>query len=162
MEPKGSLLHSQEPTKCLYSELDQSSPCPPPNPISWRSILILSSHLCLGLPSALLPSGVCTKTLYAPLLFPICATCPNHLIHLDLTTKVTFGEEMRQLSSSLYSLLHSYYLISLGTKYSPQHPIHKHSRSTFLHQCKQPSFTPIQNKSQNYSPVYLNFFHIFG
>ena len=29
----------------------------PPHSTSWRSILILSSHLCLGLPSGLLPSG---------------------------------------------------------------------------------------------------------
>jgi len=28
-----------------------------PHPTFWRSILILSSHLCLGLPSGLFPSG---------------------------------------------------------------------------------------------------------
>jgi len=28
-----------------------------PHPTSWRSILILSTHLCLGLPSGLFPSG---------------------------------------------------------------------------------------------------------
>ena len=42
-----------------------------PRPISWRSILILSAHLCLGLPSGLLPSGFPTKTLYTPLSSPI-------------------------------------------------------------------------------------------
>jgi hypothetical protein len=28
MEPKGSLPHSQKPSTCPYSELDQSNPCP--------------------------------------------------------------------------------------------------------------------------------------
>ena len=33
----------------------------PPHHTSWISILILFSHLCLGLPSGLLPSGLSTK-----------------------------------------------------------------------------------------------------
>ena len=37
-----------------------------PHPTSWRSILILSTHLRLGLPSGLFPSGFTTKTLYTP------------------------------------------------------------------------------------------------
>ena len=37
-----------------------------PHPTSWRSILILSTHLRLGLPCGLLPSRFPTKTLYTP------------------------------------------------------------------------------------------------
>ena len=82
MEPEGSLLDSQVPTTCSYPELALSSPYPHIT-LPWRSTLILSSHLCLGLPSGLFPSGFATKTLYTPLLSPLLTTCPAHLILLE-------------------------------------------------------------------------------
>ena len=78
-----------------------------PHPTSWRSVLILFTHLHLGLPSGLLPSGFPTKTLYTPLSSPICATCPYHLILLDFITRTILGEEYKSFSSSLCYLLHS-------------------------------------------------------
>jgi hypothetical protein len=74
----------------------------PPRPTSWRSKLILSSHVRLGLPSGLFPSGFPTKTPYKPLLSPIRATCPAHLILLDFITRTILGEEYRSFRSSLY------------------------------------------------------------
>ena len=69
MEPEGSLLHSQASATCPYPGPDQSSPHTHIQP-PWRSILILSTHLRLGLPSGLFPSGFPTKTLYVPLSSP--------------------------------------------------------------------------------------------
>ena len=78
-----------------------------PHPTSWRSILILYTHLRLGLPSCLFPSGFPTKTPYTPLSSPIRSTCPAHLILLDFITRTKLGEEYRSFSSPLCNLLHS-------------------------------------------------------
>jgi len=75
-----------------------------PYSTSWRSILILSSHLSLGLPKGPFPSDFPTKTLYTPLPSTIRATCPA-LILLDFITRTILGEEYRSLSSSLCSFL---------------------------------------------------------
>ena len=76
--------------------------CPPPtpqHPTSWRSIFILSSHLLLGIPSGLFPSGLPTKTLYTTFFSPIRATCTTHLSLLDSFTRKIFGERYKSLSS---------------------------------------------------------------
>ena len=59
-----------------------------PHLTSWKSILILSSHLRLGLPSGLFPSYLLTKTQYTPLLYPIRATCRLHHVLLGLITRI--------------------------------------------------------------------------
>ena len=64
--PKVHYGGTQEPVTYPYPEPHKSSPCP--HHTSWISILILSSHLCLGLTSGLIPSGFPTKILYALLL----------------------------------------------------------------------------------------------
>ena len=105
MEPKGSHCFHKcplpVPILCLIN------PVHTPHPTSLTSILILSSHLHLDLPSGVFPSGFSTKILYMPLLSPICETCPAYLILLDFVTQKILGEEYRSLSSSICSFLHS-------------------------------------------------------
>jgi len=83
------------------------------HPTSWKSVLIISAHLGLGLPSGLFPSGFPTKILYTPLSSLIRTTCQAHLILLDFITRTILGEEYKSFSSSLRNLLHSPYTSSL-------------------------------------------------
>jgi hypothetical protein len=67
-----------------------------PHVTSGRSILTLTSHLRLRLPSRPFPSGFPAKTLYAPLLCHKHAKSPVHLLFLDVITRITFGETDHQ------------------------------------------------------------------
>ena len=121
----------------------------PPHSTSWRSILILSSHL--GLPSGLFPPGFPTKTLVTPLVSPIRATCPAYRILPDFITRIILGEEYISLSSSLCSFLHSLVTSSLLGPNIPLNTLFSNTLNlrTFLPQCEWPSFTPIQNNRQD-------------
>jgi hypothetical protein len=83
--------HRSHDSPPLIPVLNQINPVQLPYPTSWKSILILSYHLCLGLPSRLFPSGFPTKILYAPLLSLTRTTCTAHLIVLVLTARIIFG-----------------------------------------------------------------------
>ena len=105
MEPEGSLPHSQMPATCPYPISYRSSPYPP-HPTFWWSILILFSHLRLGLPSISFPQvsppKPCTR-LSSPhtcYMFPL-------LVFLDFMSRTILGEEYRSFSSFLGSFLYS-------------------------------------------------------
>jgi len=83
-----------------------------PHPTSWRYSLILSTHLRLGLPIGLFPSGFPTKTVYTPLSSPNHATFPFHFILLDFIAHTILGEEYKSLSSLLCNLIFSVTLIT--------------------------------------------------
>lgn len=72
-----------------YPVLSQITPIHTPKLASLSSILILSSHLYLDLPSGSFPSGIPTKISYAFLVSHICATCPA----FNLIILPTFGSQ---------------------------------------------------------------------
>jgi hypothetical protein len=73
-------------------------------PFYLRSILTLPTHLHLGCPCGLFPSGFPTNTLYAFLFAPVSATCSLHLILLDLIILILPRENYKLWRSS-YSFL---------------------------------------------------------
>jgi hypothetical protein len=102
MEPEGSLPCSQELSTGPYPESDRSSPN---HPILSKIHFNIATHLRLGLPSGLFPSGFPTNILYAFLLSPIRATFHVHLIFLDLIILIMFGKKYKLWSSSSCSFL---------------------------------------------------------
>jgi hypothetical protein len=79
MEPQGSSSRTQKHDTVLYPKPNKSSSCNTYPHIYLRSILILFSHLRLGPPSGLLPSGFsmklsthfCTSTLEHPIIIRV-------------------------------------------------------------------------------------------
>ena len=102
--------------------LSQINPVHSFHPTSWRSILILSSHLRPDLPSVLFPSGFPTKN-------PVCTTplphtCymfrPSHSSRFDHPKDIWCGVQIITLLMQFSPV--PCYLVPLNPKYSPQHP----------------------------------------
>ena len=79
-----------------YPEPDKSSMCL--HPTSWRTILLVSSHPSLGLPSSLFLSGFATKTSYAQLLTPYeLHARPSHSSRFDKPNNIWPGIQISKL-----------------------------------------------------------------
>ena len=94
-------IHNSSPPVPI---LGQINPVDAPHHI-WRYVLILSSHLHLGLPSGLFPFTYPHQNPVSTSPLPIRATCHAHFVHLDLITRITFAEQYRSLSSISTALL---------------------------------------------------------
>jgi len=144
MEPKRFITvftriryRSQSSARCIYST--------PSHPITFRSTLILSSHLRLGLPIGVFSSGFPTKILYAfltshPYYMPRSSDPPSFHHPSDIWWSVQVMKLLIVLPVPA-----SCHFLPFRTKYSPQHPVIKHPHSMIFLQCERPSFTPIQN-----------------
>ena len=119
------------------------------HPTSWRSILILFTHLLLGFPSGLLPSGFPTETHYTPYPHPY-APHAQPISFFSILSPAQYWVTSTDHLAPRYAISSfPRYLVLPRSKYSPQHPVLKHPQLPFLPQCQRPSFTPIQNNRQN-------------
>jgi hypothetical protein len=86
-------IHQWPPS---VSILSQPYPVHSPHPTSWRSNQILSSYLCLGLPSGLFPLMFPHHNPIHASLLPILDTCRAHLI-LDTEWTIVIKNWIKQL-----------------------------------------------------------------
>ena len=69
----------------------------PSHPTSWTAILICFSHLSLGLPSRLLPSGFLTNTLHTPLPRMCYTPRPSHFSLFDSLNNIGWEQIIKLL-----------------------------------------------------------------
>jgi hypothetical protein len=74
---------------------------------------------------------------------PSCMLRPSHFYRFYHPHNSGWGVQIIKLLIMKLSPLPCF-LVRLGPKYSPQHPIFRHPQATFLSQSERQSFTPIQ------------------
>jgi hypothetical protein len=101
-------------------------------PNNLTTILILSSHPPIGLPSGRFPLGFS----------PIHATCHDHFIFLDWITRINSARSTNNQAPKQAVSPSPGYLIPRKPKYLPQHKTLEFAQSVFFLLCERPSFTP--------------------
>ena len=115
----------------------------PPQPTSWRSILIWPSYLPLGLPMVSFPQFSPPKLcMHLSCPHKCHILCPSHSSRFDDPNNIWWGVHIIKLLSTYSSLL-ACYLVPLRPEYLPQHPVLEHHQPISLPQCERSSFSPI-------------------
>ena len=127
-----------------------------PHPTSWRSILILSNNWSLGSPVVSFPPVSQPRPYTAPSPNPYAPHAQPISFFSILSLAQYWVRSTNHLAPRNEISSIPPYLITLSSKYSPQHHILKHPHLSFLPQCQRPSFTPINNNRKNYSSIYLD------
>jgi hypothetical protein len=140
IEPEGSVPCSQEPSTGSCLEPHQSNSY---HSISLTSILILSIHLRLGLPSGLFPTGFTTYILFSP--HSCYMSCPSYLHWLDGSNYTWRSVQVKKLLIMQFSPT-SCHFIPLRSEYS------QHCSQTVC--LCSPLMSPIQSHRLNYNFVY--------
>ena len=139
MKPELSSPPSKKPDTWPCPEWFQSSPVTPPCPISWRSSLILFSHLCLGLPSVLsfrvFSPNPCTH-----LPPPIRATWPTHFILLTMITLTVCRTEYKSWTNWFCITVQPLGTSSPLGPNIPQHPIFEYPQFIPPPKCDRTKF----------------------
>ena len=141
MQPQGSLPHSQVPVTCPYPEPARSSPYPTFYFLKIYLNIILPSTP--GFPKWFLSSRFPHQIpVYASPLPHMCyLPRPSHSSLIGHPKNIGWPVQIIQLLITQHTPLPCY-LIPPRPKYSPQHPILKHSQRSCLPQFQRPNFTP--------------------
>jgi hypothetical protein len=107
MEHEGPLPSSQEPAASPYPQPHDMSPHPP------TLVILPPPQIYLRLQNIFLYSDFPTKVFCAHIISTIRATCPSHLILLNLVTLIIYGEEYILRTCSLYNFLYPHVTLSL-------------------------------------------------